>query len=423
MEALLYYVWKYRLYDESRLCTTDGASVSILDPGIRNTDAGPDFFNAKIKIGNELWAGNVEIHSDSSDWIKHGHHQDPAYNSVVLHVIESALFTGKNQTADGRTIPELLLKIPDRIRQDYQYLISKENPVACLDRLCEISPIYLADWLHSLLIERLERKMNQLSALLSESKINWNTVFYITLCRNFGFGINNDAFEQLARSLPLKYLMKHKDSIMSMEALFFGQAGLLERELEDEYYQQLQSEYDYLQKKYNLKPVTGNMMKFARIRPGNFPHIKIAQLTALIQQQEFLFSNILEIEDIGELRQLFVSELHDYWQTHYHFGSTSAPKTKKLGIKSLDIIAINTIAPVLFIYGKSNGRPELSERAVKLLEKINPEKNTITDLFQQAGVILTTAMESQALIQLKKEYCDKKKCIYCRIGHQLLAKK
>ena len=423
MEALLYYVWKYRLYDESRLCTTNGTPVSILDPGIRNTDAGPDFFNAKIKIGNELWAGNVEIHSDATDWEKHGHNQDPAYNSVVLHVVETALCTGKNQTENGRIIPELILEIPDKVRQDYQYLISKEKPVACVDRLCEISPIYLADWLNALLIERLERKMNQLSVLLSESKMDWNTVFYITLCRNFGFGINSDAFEQLARSLPLKYLMKHKDSIMSMEALVFGQAGLLERDLEDDYYRKLQSEYDFLREKYKLKPVTGHMMKYARIRPGNFPHIKIAQLTALIQRQEFLFSTMLELEDTGELRQLFVSELHDYWQTHYHFGRDSITKVKKLGMESLDIIVINTIAPVLFIYGKLNGQPGLSERAVQLLEKINPEKNTITDLFRHAGVILTNAMESQALIQLKKEYCDKKKCMYCRIGHQLLAKR
>ncbi len=423
MEAILHYVWKYRLYDENRLFTTDGIPVSVLDPGIHNTDAGPDFFNAKIKIGDELWAGNVEIHSDSSDWVKHGHHQDPAYNSVILHVVEFPLFIGKNTTKNGRIIPELILKVSDQIRRDYEFLISKDTPVACIDRLREISPIYLSDWLNALLIERLERKMNQLSALLSESKMDWNVVFYITLCRNFGFGINSDAFEQLARSLPLKYLMKHNDSILSMEAMIFGQAGLLEKEIEDEYYQQLQSEYDYLRKKYNLKPVTGYMMKFARIRPGNFPHIKIAQLTALIRQQEFLFSKIIETEDIGELRQLFVSELHTYWQTHYHFGQTSVLKSKKLGPELLDILLINTVVPILFVYGTSNGLPELSERAVKLLEKINPEKNTITNLFRQAGVALTNAVESQALIQLKKEYCDQKKCIYCRIGHQLLSNK
>ena len=421
MESLLHYVWKYKLYDAKSLTTSSGTSILVIDPGIHNTHAGPDFFNAKIRFDNATWAGNVEMHHCSSDWIRHGHHTDKAYNSVILHVVEN--IDMEIQSENGHVIPQLVLQIPPKIKENYEYLLSRNTLIPCLCQIRDIPKLYLTDWLNALLIERLERKTNDLYQLLKDYKDSWGEVFYITLSRNFGFGINNDAFERLARSLPLKQVLKHKDSLLQVEALFFGQAGLLnEEEDKDDYYCSLKKEYNFLRQKFNLNPLESHIFKNLRIRPNNFPHIKIAQLATLVRTQEFLFSKMLETEDIQSLRTLFIAELSEYWNTHYLFGKTSPQKKKLIGQSAQHVILINTVIPVLFAYGKIKCQPVLQERAIQLLELIKPESNYIVNEFMKVGIWPVHAGDSQALIQLQKEYCEKKKCIFCRIGHKLLSK-
>lgn len=422
METLLHYVWKYKLYYPESLITTDGTPISVIDCGIHNTDAGPDFFNAKIKIEDTIWVGNVEMHSYSSDWFRHKHQSDKAYNSVILHVIENP-----DQeyilTESGRTLPQLILSIPDHIKENSHFLLNKDHSIPCFERISEIPEIFLTDWKNALLVERLERKTTGILKLLDDYQSDWNEAFYITLARNFGFGINNDAFERLARSLPFKFILKHNYSITQVEALLFGQAGLLDNNLEDDYFNSLKKEYQFLKQKFNLQSIPGHIFRNLRIRPANSPHIKIAQLAELIHTQEHLFSKIFETEDMMELRNLFLTNLHPYWLTHYKFGKMSpARKEKKLGMEAQNIILINTVVPILFTYGKKKKQFEWMERAIRLLETIRPENNSISYAYSGAGIKIHHAGDSQSLIQLKSEYCDKKKCIFCRIGHKLLSK-
>ena len=425
METLLHYVWKYKLYESTNSVTNEGKTIEIIDPGVYNSNAGPDFFNAKIKMDGKIWAGNVEIHAAASDWFKHRHYEDKAYNSVVLHVVE---FLDVSEIFDQsrRLIPQWVMKIPEHIKTNYQFLLNSDLSVPCLSKIKEIPEIYLSDWKNALLTERLERKTNALLQLLDEYKDNWNEVFYITLARNFGFGINNDAFERLAKSLPLKIIFKHQDSPTQIEALFLGQAGLLEEEQKDkdtdEYYTKLRKEYFFLRRKYKLKTLEPYIFKNLRIRPNNFSHIKILQLAGIVSKKQGLFAQMLEITEEEKLYSLFVSELSEYWLTHYHFEKVSVKKTKYLGLQAKQILLINVVVPLFFAYGKKKNSEQHIERAIRLLESLNPENNFITTLFSRAGINAVNACDTQALIQLKREYCEKKKCIFCRIGHKLLAK-
>jgi len=422
METLLHYVWKHKLYEQSDLRTEEVIPFEVLDPGMYNSNAGPDFFNAKIKMEEKTWVGNVEIHTVSSDWYKHQHEKDKAYNSVILHVAETIDETEIRDSA-GRLIPQWKIQIPERIQANYSYLLNTDSVIPCLGKILEIPEVYLNDWKSALLVERLERKTNTLLRLLQERKNDWNEVFYIALSRNFGFGINNDAFERLAKSLPLKTILKHQNSITQVEALFLGQAGLLEEAVsEDAYFLELQKEYAFLKKKYKLKPLDSHIFKSLRIRPNNFPHIKIVQLAGIIRKAQGFFSNLLTISELEPLYSLFISESAEYWLTHYHFEKASVKRTKNLGLSTIQLLIINTVVPVFFAYGKKKNLETYMERAIGLLESLKPENNSIITLFSRSGIEIRNACDSQALMQLKREYCDQKKCIFCRIGHQLLAK-
>ncbi|MDR1764072.1 MAG: DUF2851 family protein [Dysgonamonadaceae bacterium] len=422
MESLIHYVWKYRLYDVGNAVANNGSRFEVIDPGLQNSDAGPDFFNAKIKMGDAVWVGNVEIHSASSDWQKHHHEQDKAYNSVILHVTEK--IDGDIYDESGRLIPQWEIKIPEKIVENYRFLLESDYPVPCAGHIREIPEIYLNDWKSALLTERLERKTNNLLQLLKDYKNDWNTVFYITLSRNFGFGINNDAFERLAKSLPLKCVLKHCDSALQTEALFLGQAGLLaDGEQADEYYARLRQEYIFLAKKYKLNPLEAHIFKNLRIRPDNFPHIKIVQLASIIRNRENLFSHVLEIEDKSLFFDLFRSDPSEYWQTHFRFGKLTPKRVRLLGMSSMELLLINTVVPLLFAYGKKKNEEKFTARALNILDSLKPEKNAVITQFSRAGITFRNAGDSQAVIQLKREYCEKKKCIYCRIGHKLLSKK
>jgi hypothetical protein len=418
MERMLQYIWKHRLFSEADFVTTEGAQVFVIDPGISNTDAGPDFFNAKIRIGNTVWAGNIEIHNRSSDWFQHRHQLDKRYDTIILHIVQR--HDADIYRTNGELIPQAILPVSEKIEKNIEWLLSREKPVSCAERLACVSPIHLSDWINALLIERLERKTEDIFVRLKKYFKDWNEVLYVTLMRNFGFGVNSDAFELLAASLPYKVVLKHRNNPVQVEALFFGQAGLLDEAVADPYFRLLKREYDFLRKKYRLQPVESFLFKMLRIRPVNFPHVRLAQLAALWIKHDVLFSKILEAENIKELTALFKIEPSEYWLTHYNFHQGSEAKKKSLGKSASDIILINTVIPTLFAYGKYTNRPEYGEKAIRFLEEIAPERNSISTFFQQAGIPVKNAGDTQALIQLRREYCEKKKCLYCRIGYRVI---
>ncbi|MDL2222407.1 DUF2851 family protein, partial [Parabacteroides sp. OttesenSCG-928-N08] len=303
MERLLHYVWKYRLYPSDTLTTTDGTQITIIDPGTPNTDAGPDFFNAKIRVEDTVWAGSVEIHDRSSDWQRHHHDGNKAYDAVILHVTGEADHPVLRST--GEPIPQLVLEVPEHIRRNIDWLLHNEKYLPCLRAISQIEPFHISAWLSVLLSERLERKVRDITQLLEQYQYDWNEVFYIMLTRNFGFGVNGDAFEWLAKSLPLRHLQKQRHSHSQIEAMLFGQAGLLLDESEDHYYHLLQREYQFLQKKYHLKPLDNSLFKRLRIRPNSFPHVKIAQLSAVWVKYDTLFSLLREAKTPGEIKRYF----------------------------------------------------------------------------------------------------------------------
>ncbi|MDR0825393.1 MAG: DUF2851 family protein [Prevotella sp.] len=418
MEDILHYVWKFRLFQKG-LKTTDGQPIEVIDVGLPNTNEGPDFFNAKIRIGDKIWAGNVEIHSSSDEWVRHKHHINKNYNSVILHVVEKANCEVFNER--GQSVLQCEIVCPAHIRDNYHFLIHSDTDIPCCNYIGSIPSIHLNSWMNTLLIERLERKSNHVQALLSRFDNSWEDVFYILLARNFGFGLNSDSFERLALSLPLKYIHKQGDNLVQIEALLFGQAGMLDNmKVNDDYFSLLKREYEFLKNKYGLIPLESYLFKSLRIRPTAFPQIRTAQLAALLHSSQGLFSRIIECEDIGRIRLMFHVNASEYWQTHYAFGVTSERKSKYPGDASLDILLINTVVPILFIYGKNMDSEIHCDLALRILETLKPERNSITKRFYKLKMPLNNAADSQALIQLKREYCEPRKCLYCRIGHQLL---
>lgn len=420
MEQLLHYLWKYRLYRPSDLTTTQGDTLEIIDPGLENTDAGPDFFNAKIRINGTVWAGSVEIHQKASDWLAHGHSADKAYGNVILHVVETDDGTVFRQ--NGEAIPQLVLPIPEQVIDNMEWLLTRDSPVACLERLPAIDPVFRLQWMDALLAERLERKTDDILRWLDLYQKDWNEVFYILLCRNFGFGVNSDAFERLARSLPLKCILKQRPSASQVEALFLGQAGLLNDSNGNRhhYYRLLQQEYSFLRKKYGLEPLEPHIFRNLRLRPDATPHIKLVELAAIWIRHDTLFSSVLSARTPRELKDFFRVPASAFWDTHYNFLRPSPHRKKQLGENALNMLLINTVVPLMFAYGLYHQMDEHKARALRLLASIPPEQNSIISLFSQVGMKPRNAGDTQALIQLKRNYCEQKKCLYCRLGFQLL---
>lgn len=340
MEKLMQYIWQHRLFDHTKLVTTDGRKLRIIDNGQLNTDSGPDFFNAKISLDGCVWAGNVEMHRRASDWRRHNHHLDPAYDSVVLHVVEVA-DTPVYRT-NGEEIPTLVLSCSPSFRSDYETLVSHSSSQSCAPHIAELGPIVLSDWISSLAIERLQSKSQRLHDWLELYKGNWEEVCYIVVSRSMGFGINSDAFERLARSLPLRFMQKHADSLSQVEAFLFGQAGLLaEGECPgDDYYARLVNEYAFLKNKFGLTPINRDSWKFFRLRPANFPHRRLAMLAQYIHRGFDLFSRICEAGNEEELHRIFKVELSGYWTTHYLFGHVS-PESPVVWVSRLSILCLS----------------------------------------------------------------------------------
>lgn len=420
-ESILHYVWQNKLFAAHDLKTTEGEKLEIIDVGRNNTDAGPDFFNAKIRIGDTLWAGNVEIHTWSTDWYKHNHQTDKAYDSVILHVVLHA--DSEVYRTDGDRIAQLELNYPRQIDTNYEQLFSQQKWIPCSDKINLVPSVFIQSWKNALLTERLEQKTSSIEKLLAEKNKNWEEAFYITLARNFGFGTNSQAFESLAKSLPLSVIGKHKDNIIQLEALLFGQSGLLYLSKQDDYSLNLKKEYDFLKTKYGLSPIAGTQWKLLRLRPDNFPYLRIAQFAALIHNSTKLFSKIVESANIEYIRKLFESEPSSYWKSSYLFANKSSIHVKKLGAQSINGILINTVVPFLFCYANHRNNEDLKNKAFLFLDEIPCERNSIINGWSKLGLKSESAFDSQALIQLKMKYCDEKKCLCCRIGHKVLTLK
>ena len=422
MEKLMYYIWQHRLYSCPEMKTTDGRSFEIIDSGRPNPDSGPDFFNAKIRIGEHVWAGNVEIHLRSSDWLKHRHQNDKAYDSVILHVVGEAdcdIFR-----TDGEAIPQWEMPCSARFRDEYVRFVDGKDPLPCASSLAGLPPLFLSDWKSALSIERLEQKSQRILDWVDQYRGNWEEVCYLTLSRTLGFGANSDAFERLARSLPLLFLQKHADSLFQTEAFLFGQAGLLPPGAcpGDEYYGRLCDEYAFLKNKFSLTPVNGDSWKFFRLRPANFPHRRIALLARMIHGGFSLFSRICEQTREKEFRSLFQTYPGGYWEHHYTFGRESTTLPGTLSRAAVDVLLINTVAPLLYSYALRTGNERYADRAMRLLEQLRPEENRIIRCFRQNGIGAANALDSQALLQLHTAYCERRKCLYCRIGYRIFSR-
>ncbi len=431
MEQLLHYVWKHKLFPIGQLATTSSQRVEVIDPGLHNRNAGPDFFNAKIKIDGTLWVGNVEIHDKASDWFLHGHDKDPHYDNVILHVCGE--IDGETTNSRGEKLVQMQLDVPEEVSRHYSELLSIDQYPPCFRIIPSLSKLTVHSWMSALQTERLSAKTEAIVGRLGRCNGDWENAYFVTLARNFGFGINGDAFEQWAQSIPLHAVDHHRDNIFQIEALFLGQAGLLNMEsipeycrkdaVADGYFGKLQREYQYLAYKFSISPIDYSLWRFLRLRPQNFPHIRISQLAMLYYQQHAGLSRILEAATVKDAMRILSTTVTPYWETHYTFGSTSVRNEKHISAASLNLLVINTVVPILFAYGRHRGEEKYCDRAFEFLEALRPENNYIIRMWKLCGLGVDNAGDSQALIQLKKEYCDRKECLRCRFGYEYLKAK
>ena len=420
-ENFLHYVWQFRSFDHTNLQTVQNENLKILHPGFLNNNAGPDFSNAKIHIGEAIWAGNVEIHIKSSDWIKHHHQSDGSYDSVILHVVYENDVPIKR--TDGSVVPVLELKnrIADGLIKKYENLFLNLTDFPCIAQIKNVDKLVVDSFLLRTLIERFKQKTDAVFETLNELNGNWDETFYRFMARNFGFKVNALPFELFAKAIPQHIYSRHKDNPLQIEALVFGSAGFLNDRFNEEYPQQLKREFGFLQKKYNIKPIESSIWKFMRMRPQNFPTLRLAQFAALIVKTNHLFSKIMEIDDVTALRKLFENlPVNTYWNTHFHFKKQASGTNVQLGKASVNNILLNTVALFLFAYGKYTATQFYINRAVKLLESLPAEQNAIIGKFVEAGVKIGNASGSQGIMQLKKQYCDEKKCMSCGIGVKIM---
>lgn len=419
-ELVLHYIWQHKLFVQHDLHTTDGQRIEVIDVGKPNTHAGPDFFNAKIRIGKTVWAGNVEIHNLASDWNKHRHQQDKNYGNVILHVVKKAdvpVFL-----VDGQKLPQLELSYAATIEANYETLVSDTKWIACADKISQVPDVFIQSWMSALLLERMEQKVQEVNALLQSGSYHWEETCFVIVSKCFGFSVNNEAFLRLAKSIPLMLILKNCRDVTQLEALLFGQSGLLkELTCQDDYIEELKWEYAFLQQKYQLQPMDGKQWRLLRLRPDNFPYIRIAQLASLFYKRQRLFSQLLDKQDVVLLMQLFDAvEVSDYWKNHYIPGEVHAPKSKKLGQESVYGILINAVAPLLFCYGAHKQLQSLKDKVLLMLDNIPAEHNYITRRWREMGLTFNSAADSQALICLYKKYCEAKNCLRCRIGYKVL---
>ncbi len=428
MEQLLHYCWKHRLFPAQQLSTTDGQPVEVIDTGLHNHNDGPDFFNAKIKIGGTLWVGNIEIHDKASDWYLHRHDTDRHYDNVILHVCENIDRTIVN--AKGESVPQMEMRVPEHVRTNYEALINEDRYPPCYRIIPQLSQLTLHSWLSALQTERLEEKTKAIMQKAAAMSNDWEKVLFATLARSYGFGLNGDAFEEWSNTVDLAAAAHHRDDVFQIEAIFMGQAGFLDKEnipqrhyeqtVADSYFQRLNNEYAYLKHKFGLKTMDYSRWRFLRLRPQNFPQIRLSQLAHLYCSRQMSLSRMCECNTTDDVEDMLSTHATPYWQTHFTFGAESKKSKKQLSPASLQVLTINTIVPILFAYGRYKANEKYVDRAFDMLEQLKAEKNNIVAMWQECGLKTDTAADSQALIQLKTKYCDRRDCLRCRIGYQYM---
>jgi len=419
-EHFLHFLWRTRRFDLHDLCTTQDEPLEILDWGVHNTHAGPDFLHVRLRIGGTQWVGHVEMHLRASEWLRHKHQLDEAYRNVVLHVVleedEPIILTG------GERLPclELRKRIPPRLTGEYLKLLHSSFWIPCQNLIRDVPQPIRQLCLDRLMVERIELRTLTVARIFAETQKDWDETCYRLLARYLGAKVNTDAFDALARITPLRLLQKYKNNLFRMEAILFGQAGLLDKDFQDAYPQKLKQEFNFLRKKHQLVPLSAAEWKFLRMRPASFPTIRIAQLAALVFQTDHLFSKIQALQKIEEVENMLEVKLSNYWQRHFVFDKASTSNLKTLGRDAVFLLLINTIVPLLFFVGQHRGDRELVDKALQLLQATPPESNHIIRGWQKLGVNPYCAGESQALLQLKQYYCDSKRCLECTIGAHIL---
>lgn len=418
-EDFLHYIWLYKKFDFSNLLTFQGESLTILHSGYYLKHAGPDFFNAQISIGQQKWAGNIEIHVKSSDWYLHHHENDSSYDNVILHVVwqhDVPIFR-----KDNTEIPVIELK--NYVAQEelikYHSLVVTKSWIYCENQIKDTARFVMENWLERLFFERLERKSITIKKVLHETENDWEAVLFCLLAKNFGLNTNGESFFKVAKSIPFSIIRKEALDVSYLEALLFGQSNLLPSHPEDNYSKELKSWFDYLVIKYKINPIQIEVIQFFKHRPDNFPTIRLAQLCMLYHVHRNLFAKIIEAKSVNEIYQLFDIAVSTYWKTHYTFEKVSPKKEKNLTKSFIDLIIINTIVPVKFAYAKSQGKDD-SEQWIALLSQLNPEKNSVIEKFAFFKIEAENAFQSQALLQLKNEYCNAKRCLQCAVGLELI---
>jgi hypothetical protein len=428
MEELMQYVWQHRLWIQKDLTTVDGTPVQVIDPGLLNRDAGPDFFNAKVKIGAELWSGNVELHIRASDWHRHGHDSNPAYQTVILHVVQHD--DCAISRPDGQTIPQMVLPCaPDLPQRVAAFVENRSVDLACAAEIFAVPPLLMRDWLDAMGFERLQAKVDRIMQYLQRFNGNWEDAAYVTLARALGAGVNSEPFERLAMASPLRFMRKHSDSPLTLEAMLFGQAGLIDPH-SGPYAEALSREYQFVANKFSLQPPQSLGWKMSRMRPQSFPHRRIALLARMMEGGFNFLTQVLDCRDEQQARALFSGiTLSGHWATHSTFTALlpgknlDADSAKAMGATTVDMLVINVVAPLMMAYGEFTDNSELRDRAIDILEHLPAEQNRVVDVYRRAGIGCNNAFLSQALIELRRQYCDVRKCLYCRIGHRLLASK
>lgn len=420
-EDFLHYLWKFQKFDTAEFITVDNEILHIQNPGAHNHNSGPDFFNGQIELNSQVWAGNIEIHIKSSDWYAHLHHMDPAYDNVILHVVwehDSEVYR-----KDNSVIPTLVLQsyTSKKISGAYQNLITKDQKwINCENDFAAVDFFTIEHWLERLYFERLESKENFILKELKASQNHWEALLFRLLCKNFGLKVNGDSFFSVAKSIDFSILKKTSQDRSYLEALLMGQAGLLEGEKEDGYFKILANQYEYQKRKFQLDNKTVISPKFFRLRPPNFPTIRLAQLASLYSHKENLFSEVISASTIKEYYSIFEVEISEYWDVHYNFGVASTKRKKSLTHAFIDLLVINTIIPLKFCYAREHGK-DSTEEILKLASEIPSEENSIVKKFNSLKKVSKNAHQSQALLQLKNEYCDKNKCLQCAIGNKIIA--
>ncbi len=427
MEQLLHFTWMHRIFPAPTLRAASGETIEVVDTGLHNHNSGPDFFNAKVRIDGMLWVGNVEIHDAASDWFRHGHERDEAYDNVVLHIVGE--IDAEAVTRSGRKMPQVVVPVPQGIRDNLSALLAEEKYPPCWRAIPSVAEADVAVWLERLVQLRLEEQEARIATRLQNATGSWEQAAFITLARCFGFGINSDAFEEWAEHVPLRAVGRHRDDLGLVEAFFFGQAGLLDENLvpperRDAHYVRLATDYRYLAHKFGLTPMNGRHWRFLRLRPHNFPHIRLSQFAAAYHAGGINFSELSNPNaTIRELRRRFAVGATEYWQSHYNFGLEMEKSDRILQAGSRNLLIINAVAPILYAYGRYVGDEKRILQAREIWRELPAEKNYITRSWEQAGIVPECAAHSQALHYLHCRYCEPRDCIRCRFGYTFLKMK